>query len=58
MALLRRFEKPAAILDARKQTATDDARLPREQSSIIPPAVQMSFIALPSVSTSFVISDI
>ena len=35
----------------------DDARLPREQSSILPPDAQISAMALPSVLTSVVISD-
>ena len=30
---------------------------PREMSSILPPAIQMSLIALPGISTSVVMSD-
>ena len=58
IALRSLLEKLAAIDEARKHTATDEARLPSEQSSILPPADQMSAMALPSVSTSFVICDI
>jgi hypothetical protein len=31
---------------------------PSEMSSILPPAIQMSFMSLPGVSTSVVMSDI
>lgn len=44
--------------EAKKHTAIDETRLPNAHSSIIPPALQTSPIALPGVSISVVISDI
>ena len=51
-------EKLAAIRAAQMTVHTDAPKLMRAQPSIFPPAVRMSAIALPSVWTSVVISDI
>ncbi|MNZ75406.1 hypothetical protein D3C78_938820 [compost metagenome] len=49
-------DKSAAILAAMPATTTEVARLPRAQSSIQPPATRISFISLPGVWISRVIS--
>ena len=57
-SLARRIApKLAATLAASVATITDEIRLPRAQSSILPPAISISRISLPCVCTSAVISD-
>ena len=53
----RRWPKLAATRAAMKPVTTAQATEPSETSSILPPAIQMSAISLPGVSTSVVMSD-
>ena len=54
----REAEKLDEIFDAHIDVHTAASKLPSAHASILPPAIKISFILLPLVWTSFVISDI
>ena len=55
---IEQAEKLDEIFDAHIDVHTAASKLPSAHASILPPAIKISFILLPLVWTSFVISDI